>query len=101
MSKSRNFWGYGESAEGSASVLGSTGRIGMRVQVRFAVLALLVGALVAVSASAAQAAVEIEKFVGINCAEGFEHCGEKSTGKTDAFGSPLDETAKSNLAESE
>jgi hypothetical protein len=73
----------------------------MRVQVRFALLALLVGALVAVSASVAQASVEIEKFVGVNCAEGFEHCGEKSTGKTDAFGTPLDETVEPSPEESE
>ena len=34
---------------------------------RFALLAPLVGAILAVSAPAAHAAVEIEKFVGVNC----------------------------------
>jgi hypothetical protein len=72
----------------------------MRVFVRFSLLALLVGAIVAVSASAAQAAVEIEKFVGTNCKAAFEHCGEKTVG-VDIFGEPLQETVEPNLAESE
>jgi hypothetical protein len=72
----------------------------MRVYVRFWLLALLVGSIVAVSASAAQAAVEIEKFVGTNCKAAFEHCGEKTVG-ADIFGDPLQETVEPNLAESE
>jgi len=40
-------------------------------------LALLVGAIVVVPASAAQAAVGIDKFVAVNCEEGFEKCAEE------------------------
>jgi hypothetical protein len=74
----------------------------VRFQVRVSFLALLVGALVAILAPAvAQANVEIEKFVGINCSEGHETCGEKPTGKADPFGAPLTETHEPNLTESE
>ncbi len=49
----------------------------MRVHVRFSLLALLVGAIVFVSApAAAQAAFGVEKFFALNCEEGFETCGE-------------------------
>lgn len=74
----------------------------MRSQFRVSFVALLVGALVAVLApAAAQANVEIEKFVGINCSEGHETCGEKSAGGTDPFGVPLNETYEPELKESE
>ncbi len=73
----------------------------MRLGVRFSFLALLVGVLVALAAPAgADAAVEIEKFVGINCKPAFEHCGEKVVG-ADIFGSPIAETVEPSLAESE
>jgi hypothetical protein len=50
----------------------------MRFGVRFSLLALLVGVLVAVAApAAAQGAIGIEKFVAVNCDEGFEKCGEE------------------------
>jgi hypothetical protein len=51
----------------------------MRVHVRFSLLALLVGAIVIVSAPAAQAAVSpaIEKFVAVNCEE--EKCAQQVT----------------------
>jgi hypothetical protein len=50
----------------------------MRSCVRFSFLALLVGVLVAIAApAAAQGAVGIEKFVAVNCEEGFETCGEE------------------------
>ncbi len=73
----------------------------MRSKVRFALLAPLIGAIFAVAAPAAHAGVEIEKFVGVNCQEGHETCGEKSTGKTDAFGKPLTETYEPEQKESE
>ncbi|HEX3911656.1 MAG TPA: hypothetical protein VHW67_13250 [Solirubrobacteraceae bacterium] len=67
--------------------------------VRFSFLALLVGVIVAVVVpAAAQAAVEVEKFVGINCkatAEA-EKCGEEEVG-TDPFGSPIAETVEPDL----
>jgi hypothetical protein len=72
----------------------------MRSCVRFSFLALLVGAIVAIAAPGAQAAVEVEKFVGINCKTTAEKCGEKSTGKTDVFGSPIGETVEPNPTES-
>jgi hypothetical protein len=73
--------------------------MGFKVRVPF--LALLAGALIAVLApAAAQANVEIEKFVGINCSEGHETCGEKPTGKADPFGTPLTETHEPDLTES-
>jgi hypothetical protein len=50
----------------------------MRVHVRFSLLALLIGAIVAVSApAAAQAAFGVESFVAVNCSEGHENCGEE------------------------
>jgi hypothetical protein len=50
----------------------------MRFGVRFSLLALLVGVVVALVAPAgAQAAVGIEKFVATNCEVGFETCAEK------------------------
>ncbi|HEV7528528.1 MAG TPA: hypothetical protein VGO29_06500 [Solirubrobacteraceae bacterium] len=72
----------------------------MRSCVRFSFLALLVGVLVAVAAPGAQAAVEVEKFVGINCKATAEHCGEKVVG-ADIFGEPIAETVEPELAESE
>ena len=71
----------------------------MRVHVRFSLLALLVGAIVVVSAPAvAQAAFGLDGFVALNCAEGFEKCGEgavppsegtaKTEGYTQAAGHP-------------
>jgi hypothetical protein len=58
----------------------------MRVHVRFSLLALLVGAIVVVSAPAAQAAFGVEKFFAANCDKGFEKCGEgaKEAGKAEA-----------------
>ncbi|HEY3866115.1 MAG TPA: hypothetical protein VGL54_08535 [Solirubrobacteraceae bacterium] len=55
----------------------------MRSNVRFALLAPLVGAilaLVAVSAPAAQAAFGVETFVAANCSTGHETCGEEKVG---------------------
>ncbi len=73
----------------------------MRFGVRFSFLALLVGVVVAVvSPAAAQAAVEIEKFVGVNCQTTAEKCGEKVVG-ADVFGEPIAETVEPDLAESE
>ena len=71
----------------------------MRSCVRFSLLALLVGVVVAVAAPAAQAAVEVEKFAGINCKPAFEHCAEKVVG-ADVFGTPIAETVEPNLTES-
>ncbi|MGH2903423.1 MAG: hypothetical protein ACRDK7_07570 [Solirubrobacteraceae bacterium] len=77
----------------------------MRSKVRFriAFLAPLVGALlalVAVSAPAAQASVEIEKFVAVNCTEGNEACAEEPVGAGGAFG-PLTQPKIPTLKESE
>jgi hypothetical protein len=47
----------------------------MRVHVRFSLLALLVGAIVAISAPAAQAAFGFEHFFAGNCKAAFESCG--------------------------
>jgi hypothetical protein len=52
----------------------------MRFHVRFSLLALVVGATVAVSAPAAQAAFGVEKFVAVNCSEGHEECAEEKVG---------------------
>jgi hypothetical protein len=69
--------------------------------VRFSFLALLVGVVVAFAAPAtAQAAVEIEKFVGVNCKTTAEHCGEKVVG-ADIFGEPIAETVEPEIVESE
>jgi hypothetical protein len=73
----------------------------MRSKVRFALLAPLIGAIFAVAAPAAYAGVEIEKFVGVNCSEGHEGCGEKVVGSNPISGFPLAETAKPALKESE
>ena len=73
----------------------------MRSSVRFSLLALLVGVVVAFAApAAAQAAVEIEKFVGVNCKTTAETCGEKVVG-ADIFGAPIAETVEPDLTESE
>jgi hypothetical protein len=72
----------------------------MRSKVRFALLAPLIGAIFAVAAPAAYAGVEIEKFVGVNCSEGHEGCGEKVVG-ADIFGAPLGETVEPTLPQSE
>jgi len=53
-----------------------------KVRFRFALLAPLAGAilaLVAVSAPAAQAATGVERFVAVNCSAGHETCGEEGT----------------------
>jgi hypothetical protein len=51
----------------------------MRSCVRVSLLALVVGAIVGVVApAAAQAAFGIEKFVAVNCEEGFEGCGQET-----------------------
>jgi hypothetical protein len=71
----------------------------MRSCVRFSLLALLVGVIVAIAAPGAQAAVELEKFVGINCKTTAETCGEKVVG-TDFFGDPIAETVEPNPTES-
>lgn len=58
----------------------------MRSCVRFSLLALLVGVLVAIVAPAgAEAAVGIERFVATNCKAEFPECAEE-TGKPTAFG---------------
>jgi hypothetical protein len=54
--------------------------VGMRVHVRSSLLALLVGAIVIVSAPAAQAAFGVEKFFAANCGAAFEKCGEGAEG---------------------
>jgi hypothetical protein len=73
----------------------------MRSSVRFSLLALLVGVIVAVAVpAAANAAVEIEKFVGVNCKTTAETCGEKVVG-ADIFGEPIAETVEPSLTESE
>jgi hypothetical protein len=69
--------------------------------VRYSFLALFVGVVVAfVAPAAAQAAVEIEKFVGINCKATAEKCGEKVVG-ADIFGEPIAETVEPDPTESE
>ena len=72
----------------------------MRSHFRLLSVALCASALMAVSASAAQANL-IEKFVGINCKTTHENCGEVATGTSDAFGTPIHETAEPKIAESE
>lgn len=73
----------------------------MRFGIRFSLLALLVGVFVAfVSPAAAQAAVEVEKFVGVNCKATAETCGEKVVG-ADIFGEPIAETVEPDPTESE
>ena len=59
----------------------------MRSNVRFALLAPLIGAILAVSVARGtrRQPVGIEKFVGVNCSEGHEACGEKVVG-ADIFG---------------
>lgn len=51
----------------------------MRSCVRFSLFALLVGAIVAVSAPAAQAAFGIENFFAANCKAGFENCNKAAS----------------------
>jgi hypothetical protein len=69
--------------------------------VRFSFLALFVGVVVAFTApAAAQAAVEVEKFVGVNCKTTAENCGEKVVG-ADIFGEPIAETVEPDPTESE
>jgi hypothetical protein len=69
----------------------------MRFGVRFSFLALLVGVVVGLAAPAgAEAALEVEKFVGINCKAEFEHCGEAVVGH-DVFGEPIAETVEPSL----
>jgi len=65
----------------------------VRSHVRVSLVALIVGALVLLSASAAQASLGIEKFVGINCKASAETCGEN--GK-----SPFGETVEPEIVES-
>jgi hypothetical protein len=73
----------------------------MRSSVRFSFLALLVGVIVAVAIpAAANAAVEIEKFVGVNCKATAETCGEKVVG-ADIFAEPIAETVEPSPTESE
>jgi hypothetical protein len=74
----------------------------MRVHARFSSLALLVGviAIAALVPAAAQAAVGIEKFVGINCVAAAETCGETPV-TLDAFGEEIGETVEPSLTESE
>jgi hypothetical protein len=68
--------------------------------VRFSLFALLVGVLVVFASTAvAQAAVEVEKFVGVNCKTTAEKCGEQEVG-TDVFGSPISETVEPDATES-
>jgi len=50
----------------------------VRSHVRVSLLALCVGAITAVSASAAQGAVGIEKFVAVNCSVGHQACAEET-----------------------
>jgi len=73
----------------------------MRSRVRFSFVALLVGVIVAFAVpAAAQAAVEVEKFVGVNCKTTAETCGEKVVG-ADVFGDPIAETVEPSPTESE
>lgn len=72
----------------------------MKSNARIALLAPLIGAIFAVTAPAAQGAVGIEKFVGVNCVATHEDCGEKTVG-ADVFAEPLEETVEPTLAESE
>ena len=58
----------------------------MRFHVRFSMLAVLGVALIAVSAPAAQGAVGIERFIAVNCEEGFKECGEEPGGPETIFG---------------
>jgi hypothetical protein len=69
------------------------------VRFRFVLLAPLVGAILAVSAPAAHAAVEIEKFVGVNCAVGHKECGEKMVGES-PIKQPIAETVEPTSTES-
>jgi hypothetical protein len=71
-----------------------------KVRFRFTLLAPLAGAILAVSAPAAHAAVEIEKFVGVNCGVGHEGCGEKIVGTNPAT-QPMAETVEPTLPQSE
>ncbi len=72
----------------------------MRSRVRFSCLALLVGVIAAFAApAAAQAAVEVETIVGINCKASAEHCAEKVVG-ADIFGDPIAETVEPSMSES-
>lgn len=70
------------------------------VRVSLVLAALVIGALLAVAAPAAQAGVGIEKFVGVNCIESAKACGEREAGK-DFLGEPLGETVEPSLKESE
>jgi hypothetical protein len=62
-------------------------------KVRLSLVALFASAVVGLSASAAQASLEIQKFVGINCKAAYETCGEN--GK-----SPFGETVEPEKVES-
>ena len=63
--------------------------VGMRVHVRISLLALLVGAIIAVPASAAQAAAGIERFFAANCKVGTcEAKNAETEGFTQAGGHP-------------
>ncbi len=68
----------------------------MRVQFRVSLVALVVSALVLVvlSAPAAQASLGIEKFVGINCKQTAETCGENAK-------APFGETVEPEIVKSE
>jgi hypothetical protein len=72
----------------------------MRSKVRFALLAPLIGAIFAVTAPAAHAGVEIEKFVGVNCQTTAEKCGEKIVGES-PIKQPIAETSEPTSEESE
>ena len=66
----------------------------MGSRVRSLFFALLVGALVGISAPAALGAVGIEKFVAVNCQEGFEECAEESFGPYSIPKEPTKEEAE-------
>ena len=71
----------------------------MRSHARISLLALCVGAMTAVSASAAQGAVGIEKFVAVNCSVGHQACaGETLLG---AYSVPKEINATEAAAEGE
>jgi hypothetical protein len=70
----------------------------MRFQLRFLVLTVLAGALLAATPAAAQAAVGIEKFVAVNCSEGNEACAQETIGP---YSFPKEPTEAEALAQGE
>jgi hypothetical protein len=71
----------------------------VRSHFRVLFVALFASALMAISASGAQA-VGIEQFVGVNCGATHETCAEEFSGEKDVFGANLNETHEPNLEKS-